>query len=602
MAPQLDRNAGQWAEEVLSGSERDISMALSRLSGFTIRKRHHFWTQIALWLLHNDPKQMIAFLRGTHVWPYAPIACVDDSLRYLATHFSHENDVEQLQSLAELFTFLANRENGGRLVIDGSFLYLLMPHCSHEQINEMYRAVKVHNVKVDWNAYLRFTTYFAKNGHFEQALDALLEAKNANAALDSFAFRSNCATLLRYSIRQPAGLRVCLRLVDNLVKIGVNLNDQLCGIVMLNAVEAGDLRTAFSIYESLVDHGLEPNSYTYAILLKGCKSAIDDAETLNFVIRSAIEHVNVTHEPVVATEILHCLALHHKKHNPESAFSTVSDAFVQLFDTAPLEQFGVMPTRTSQTKHTASEKMAPPVQAIGIMLSMYMDHAFAQAESDYHAHELYNRFRSFVDRGLEPFVSMTETDYIPNCFLMTFIRSKKGLLLAAEVIKHMQQDSLRQCKPTQQSWSIFLHGFSRHGQMKLAEQVLKYMRGKGIEPNQVTWNTLATGYASTQDVEGTLDTLRRMELDSVTWNEWTINGLRKLQDQDRLRSELEKRRRIPQLDFTSDIKDGLGQRLNAFGEAPTRMERRRIDVPEGTTADSPSDLAESGAQTYTPFQ
>jgi pentatricopeptide repeat protein len=462
-----------------------------------------------------------------------------------------------------------------------------------------------HHVKVDSHTFLQFATHFAKNGHFEQALDAILEAKSANAALDSFAFRSNCATLLRNSIRQPAGLRVCLRIVDNLVKIGVTLNNQLCNIVMLNAVEAGDLKTAFSIYSSLVEHGLEADSYTYAILLKGCKSAIDDAETLNDTIRSAIQHVNLMREPVVSTEILHCLALHHKKHHPERAFDTVADAFAQLFDPAPLQKLGLLTSTTPQASHLAPEKMQPSCSAMAIMIAMYLDHAYARSQSTFGANELYKRFRTLADSGAEPFASMIETDHISNCFLTTFIKSKKGLLCAAEVIKDMQRpshvlDSKSRCRPTQQSWSIFLHGFTSHGLMKLAEQVLNYMRGKNIQPNKVTWNTLAVGYASAQDVEGTLDVLRRMEEDSVTWDEWTLSGLRKLQDQESLRRELERRREVPQLDFTHDIKDGLGERLNAFGEAPRRMEERRPEIVEGV-ADSPSDLAEAGAQIYTPF-
>lgn len=602
LAPALDGHAETWAKEAMADPEGGISHMLGRIAS---HKRSYYWSQIALWLMYYEPKQMIKFLRETHSWPYPPANCIDDSLRYLATHFSHETDAEQLQALSQLFPLLADRETGGRLHIDGSFFRLLMPHCSHEQINGLYRAIKVNHVKVDWNTFLHFATRFARSAHFEQALDAILEAKNADAVLDSFAFRSNCATLLRNSIRQPAGLRVCLRIVDNLVKIGLALNNQLCNIVMLNAVEAGDLKTAFSIYNSLVEHGLEADSYTYAILLKGCKSAVDDAEQLNAIIRDAIQHVNVTGQPVVATEILHCLALHHKKHNPERAFEILAEAFEQLFDSTPLEQLEMVPVRLRPIGEPMQEKMQPSRQAMGIVLAMFLDQQYAHHRSAIPGYELYKRFRALVHLQAEPFASMVETDHISNAFLMSFIKTRKGLLYAAEVIKDMQRSSpdskVEQCKPTQQSWSIFLHGFTSHGQLKLAEQVLNYMRSKGIEPNKVTWNTLMVGYASAQDMEGTLDVLRRMELDSLTWDEWTVNGLRKFQDQDRLRLELERRRNLPQVDFTSDIKDKLGERLNTFGDAPKRVEQKEPDVVEGV-ADSPSELAESRAQSYTPFQ
>lgn len=605
LAPDLNGQAEKWAKEAMAVPEGGVPLTLARMAGTASYEWNYYWSQIALWLMYNKPKQMIKFLRETHSQPHPPVICIDDSLRYLATHFSHEQDAEQLQALSELFPLLADREKAGRLHMDGSFFRLLMPHCSHEQVNELYRAIKTHHVKVHWDTFLQFATHFARKGYFEQALDAILEAKNADAILDSFAFRSNCARLLRNSIRQPAGLRVCLRIVDNLVKIGLTLNNQLCNIVMLNAVEAGDLKTAFSIYSSLVGHGLEADSYTYAILLKGCKSAIDDAEQLNSTIRDAIQHVNVTGQPVVATEILHCLALHHKKHNPERAYEILVEAFEQLFDTSPLQQLGMIPVSVRPIGEPIQGKMPPPQQAMSIMVAMFLDHACAHHRSAVPGYELYKRLRALVNLQTKPFASMVETDHISNAFLGTFIKTKKGLLYAAEVIKDMQRPSpklkVEQCKPTQQSWSIFLHGFTRHGQLKLAEQVLNYMRSKGIEPNEVTWNTLMIGYAGAQDMEGTLDVLRRMELDSVTWDEWTVNGLRKFQDQDRLRREIERRRSLPQVDFTSDIKVKLGERLHTFGDADRRVERKRPEVVEGV-ADSPSELAESGARSYTPFQ
>jgi pentatricopeptide repeat protein len=116
--------------------------------------------------------------------------------------------------------------------------------------------------------------------------------------------------------------------------------------------------------------------------------------------------------------------------------------------------------------------------------------------------------------------------------------------------------------PDVQSWSIFLEGFTRHGQLKLAEQVLTYMRGKGLEPNSVTWNTLLAGYASQQDFDGMLGAMRRLDASGHAWDEWTYNGLRRYRNAEQLKGVMERRAQTMQLDFTDDLKQGLGARLS----------------------------------------
>jgi pentatricopeptide repeat protein len=181
---------------------------------------------------------------------------------------------------------------------------------------------------------------------------------------------------------------------------------------------------------------------------------------------------------------------------------------------------------------------------------------------------IYQRYRQLVDSRKEPFASTAMTSHCYNAFLGTFTKNKRTLINAAEVIKDMQSASAesppKSVVPDVQSWSIFLEGFSSHGQLRLAEQVLTYMRGKGLEPNAVTWNTLLKGYAGEQDLEGLLDTVGRIEKQGHAWDEWTYGGLRRFRNSDALQSAMDQRSKkaSTQLDFTSELKDGIGARLS----------------------------------------
>lgn len=604
--PRDDSHAAEWAENILQLLESGQLTISEEDMSFDSRNPAHVWREVALWLLAHNPRAMPTFIIATHMQQFQMDYQIVDSLWFLATYWSRSNDgdrVSQMERLADAFSVLADRGPDRKLTFLNPFFRILIEHCSDERVLNLYRALRLHDVEAHWNTYLHFTTYLARNNHFEEASEALMAAKNAGAELNGWEFRSNCATLLRRSSEQPDGLRVCLRIVSDLVDMGVKLNNPICDIVMLNAVEAGDLKTAFSIYHSLVERGLQPTESTFAVLLKGCKMDIDDAETLNQTIRDAIQHVAVRQSELCASEILHCLALHHSKHSPDTALHTLAEAYAQLFDVQPLYKLGLPISRISQQP---DEFMPPTSPALNFMVGATIDHYLARL-SDYDSIVLtYDRWRAQVEAGTDPaLATLATTDHTANIFLKAFILRSEGLIHATKVMRDMQRElppsaGVEQIKPTVQSWSIFLHGFTRHGKTKLAEQVLNYMRSKGIEPNHVTWNTLVTGYARAQDDEGTIDALRRAEQGGLVWDDWTHAGLRMLRNQERLKDELDKGRLQKQLDFTSELKEGLGARLDEAGEsvidvesstAPT-IESAQAEGVESAFADSPGEIAE----------
>jgi pentatricopeptide repeat protein len=531
---------------------------------------HRHWCGVALWLLAYDPLHALEFLRETHLEPYPPIIAVQDSLLHLSNLHSagpirkdntRENDT-QLRKLGKVTIELSQRSTGETLSLRYGTLAQILRACSTKQRHSLWVSLKKHNIDIHWHTYLHFATHLARDGYFEQGLEAILEAHKKGAQLDHYAFLSTCATLLRSTMRQPSGLRVCLDIVDTLVGMGVKLNLELCNVIMLNAVEAYDFNTAWSIYHSLEKYGLAADAYTFAVLLKACKINLDDAEMLNETIRSAITHVDVKTHAILAAEILHTLALHHTKHHPKKAFETLAEAYSQLFDTAPLAQLGMLPQR-EPSPHD-EQKMPPSHSAIGIMLTTYLHQLFLQTQSPVQTRALYHRFRGLVNSGTEPFASMVDKDYMHNAFLATLIKTKAGLLPAAEVVKDMQRShpadrQVKQCEPSVQTWTIFMHGFQRHGQMKMAEQVLLYMRRMGKEPDLVVWNVLAQGYALLQDVKGVKGSLRRLGDRGFEWDGFTRSAVRRLSGGkgEMVFREVEGK----EVDFTRELQEDIGRRI-----------------------------------------
>lgn len=524
----------------------------------------------ALWLLHNDKGRVADFLMATHAEPYPPEEWVSYSLQLLATHFSRQEGPEagfECRKLANAFFTVAQRPPGDPLVFPSAFASRLIPHLDPEQVHRLYRTITTEHVKVRWDTLVYLSKCFAKSDRMHEAIDALLEAHRIGADFRDRVVQETCMVVLRRAVNQPGGFRECLRLCDNLTALGLRLTTGLANVLVLNAIDAGDVKTGYDIYRTLFVDSVTPDSFTFAILLKGYKSAPDDSDPLTDTVRNAIERVSVSQSPVLGNEILHCLIMHHTRHAPEHAWDTICQWYTRFFDAEPLVQLNLPVARSAAPDDRSGLPKPIHLPSIGLMLGAYVElKRLGNAACHVPPYQIFKRFRDLVEAGTHPFLGLASTDHCYNIFLWSLIQNRSGMIHAAVVIKDMQRplpDSspVQKCSPTVQSWNIFLLGFSKHGLVRLAEQVLSYMRSKGIEPNQVTWEKLTAAYAGQQDLTGLLTALRRADQSGAVWSGFLERGLRRYKNQRQLRRTLHKSRKTLALDFSDEIKEGLAARL-----------------------------------------
>ncbi|OTA24244.1 hypothetical protein BTJ68_12724 [Hortaea werneckii EXF-2000] len=575
---EFDSQLPQWVDafeqERLNGDGKVNMETFARKRGMIGRQA---WCDMALWILAHRMDYMFDFLRATNKPIYPPINWVEDVLTLMARHYDSVEDGSRhswLRTLATTFFELVPRETNEQWIFRQDFVKHVVPHFSQSQMGDLFQMVKTEKVKLTPNTLLHVADSFAKRDMLERALSMLLEAKEAGARVNGIPFRSLCSTILRRSSAQSGGLRICLRLIEHLAAMGVKLNLTLCNIVMLNAVEAGDIETADSVHRSAIEQGLGMDVYTCAIRLKACKLDIPNAERLKQTIEEAIAVGDIRTNEIVATEVLHCLTLQSltAPDGWQNAFGKIATACVELFDIEPMKRLGLdMPEPPPNP--SATPRLAPTRHVFTYLLLALLRRG-ATTEK---AIELYQRWRQLVEAGDPPLAACATTAHVSNVFLRRFVRRRDTLLQAAQVVKDMQKPlpataagvaGVTQAPPNIYTWSIFLHGFASHGQTKLAEQVLTYMRERGIEPNEVTWTSLVGGYARTQDTNGLLDALRRMQADGAVFNDWTQGSLRRFRDRDRLRQILDEQRLQRSLDFTVDLKEGLGVRLGGDDGVP----------------------------------
>lgn len=151
---------------------------------------------------------------------------------------------------------------------------------------------------------------------------------------------------------------------------------------------------------------------------------------------------------------------------------------------------------------------------------------------------------------------------------------------------------IRHPSPSVYTWTILMQGFMRHNQPQEAEHILELMREHSIEPNAVTWNTLATGYAKMQKIPEAVDAMRRLEAAGFRADNWTLKAFSHIGD---------KRRAIKLMEATVEankLKKAASEQLQAeLKEAASEQEQLNAEEVEAALTEEELQLLEARART-----
>ncbi|KAK5011461.1 hypothetical protein LTR28_002476 [Elasticomyces elasticus] len=479
--PIIDPRAADWGARFFEEHAADLASSQGQNGKIAVQVEPQKWLHMMMWMLHYSVGNVSVFLTATHVKPFPPASWIADTLQFLASSYkSAEPDSKLLMHdyLVDTFCTLMDRGDEASLRLDGSSVRLILYDCNEEQTTRLYESIRRHGTLVHWNTYLHLATRFAQHGHILRAVACILHAKTAAADLTAPQVQQTCAFILRQSAKQPDGFRTSAHIMSSLAEMGLQPAVYHYNIMILNAIEAGDMKTAFSIYQSMRDRGARPDEYTYTILLKASKSSIQDSETLHHIIRETIRGVEVLKSSWVATQILHCLFLFHfKQKDSAGAFETLSKAYREMFDPLPLYKLGIL--QLTQTDEDPAPVLRPSAPALSIMIAAYLVHLSYRVE-------------------------------------------------------HHESESISPCPPDSISYSILLDGLSKHNKMHLATQLLQKMEEQGLKPSVVTFNTQIRAHAAAQNVEQAVEAVRRMEAAGFERGEDVMRSLRRMTDQEAL--------------------------------------------------------------------
>lgn len=508
------------------------------------------WRHAMIYLLSQKPDHALNMLvrtRHTNI----PAHWITDTLQFLLNEFSAQDEEVARVSCSKLVASLKSLLRAP-LVFDQAFIPLLMPHLSQGEIKEIWSYIRDGKISVPWDAHCRLARYFAWREEIPEAVDAFIgglgmrKESGHDHGGDDRVLTGTLLIIIRQLVSRPDGYRESVRLCENLKPFGINMNIMLVNFLLRHAADREQYDVLSELYSLLVPR-TRPDWFTTTILLKAYQARPDKAIPLSTIIDDALTYDTISDKDTVANLLLHTIITEALR-VPEEAWTHICSLYSRMFSTSPLVELG-LPIEVRSGR-------PPTADATAYMVKAFLKiHAFGFLQ-DVDPVDVYKTWHSLAQSGAQPFRQMASTDHTYNSFLTEFIRKRESLINATDIIRDMQADFEGNSKPTVYSWNIFLLGLQLHNKPELAQQVLQYMINHGIQPDNVTWNTLISDFAFRQDIDGLLDQLQRAEQAGHEFDEFTEKGIQKVANQSKLRTALRKN-----LDFSDELKSGLQARF-----------------------------------------
>jgi len=506
------------------------------------------WEQAMYWLLATHPERAVLVMRSTVTGSTLSSGAIWSVMKRLAEtrygtepRYTNLNAPEVVSLFLELLKSTDSFEHTAVKI--KRVMYLILTRSDSSVALQLYDVLKTKEALMASSKYslLHFAYYFGRQGDFKRAVQFLDESVKLGMAVTSSPFLSTCNKILRASMLNPNGYHSSITIISRLISLGLEPNLQIYTVLMRNAFEAGDPETALKIFDILEQANVQPDNYTYAILLQGLRD-YDDSTVIERIISKAIaSELN----DWAATELILCLYFLLERNKATNIYSTICGLYLNYFNPSPLRELGILPGSVV-AKNTKST-WKPPRAAIGIMLSIFLKHHGTQQN----VVDIFDRFRTGIVKKNE-LAELAIEDYTYNAFLHTASQWRGTLRFCADIIRGMTRgvkdrdpiwDPQKQrfsyhVKPTVQTWNTLVHAFARHNQPAAAEKVVELMQERGLKPDIITWTSIIRAHAQAQDIEGVADALMRKEESGFMGGDRVAKALKPLKDPDALSSLL----------------------------------------------------------------
>ena len=536
----------------LLGRDKDrISIIKAWMRTTLQSNRESRWHALMLWALQNSPERALKLLDASVTTPWLRPSrhVAGDCIEYLTAFYLDKETSPDPLKVDTLIRITCNFAEacvvrpGQVSPIPQAAVFRLLQHCDDHQAEILLETLRRQNMIIHENTLLHFLERFVGMGRISLSLEILRNLVSSGIDVASDKLQSACVQFLRLPFHVENRYNIQTSILAEILEIGIRPGTIMYTVIILNAIEAGDYQTAWQMYEMVRETSLKPNAATYSVMLKGAKQSLD-SEIIDHVISDAEEDGNLPHDQRLVWHVLDALFALELSRKQRLVFTTLLRTYAHYCDVRPLQELGMVSGEFDTPPHVEREVQPPSHHTLGLMVLAYIK----QYQHSDMLLPWYRRYHALVKEEHPTVAPLAETDHISNALIMAFGRRPQSLGSCILVIKHMLTPlettentiPIKLAVPTVRTWSVLIAAYFRQGQKRAARKVLEMMEARGMKPNEVTWNTIISGYSQLQDVDGAVDAMQQMEVAGFDVDAHTLKGLGKLRDRDRVLEALKK--------------------------------------------------------------
>ena len=402
-------------------------------------KRMLVWPELMITALESHPDKALQILEATYIAPHPPSYAISDCLDYVLSHY-----VRDRLSYSQIFIlYLANKifslmQNGpeGHIHLSQHSAYLLLSRLTDWKLKKLYEKLANIGHPLHENTLMQFATRFAKSGHTNIAFKILQTLKVLRCDFNTPKMLSLCTTLLQRRYLGPDTTCSENDMFEFMLECGMSPNLITYNVLLQNSLEAGDHETGWKIHDMMIDTHIQPDSYTYSILMNDAKLRMDP-----LAIRKAMEIVRERgfKNSRIITDILHAIFFLHQQDNTphehpvqrerQTAFDRMLPVYCEYFLLEPLARivpnfFEIYPAYSNlETSRLGRDPMYPEAPTLVVMLTGLL----LGSKSSQKVKQFYDHFLELAVAGNPAVASLMGTTHVWDLVLMTFSKFRDRL-------------------------------------------------------------------------------------------------------------------------------------------------------------------------------
>ncbi|KAL9001099.1 MAG: hypothetical protein Q9169_000282 [Polycauliona sp. 2 TL-2023] len=521
----------------------------------------------------------------------APRHAVEDALKHIGsiylqgqtTNPKAKNDIHRLLCT---FAEASMLRNDHTYSISQKLVHLVLRHSDNHQAQVLYQVLLKSQLEIHPHSLTHFMNRFTRMGRPDLAMHVLrqIAASGANMAFETVQF--SCITLLRTRFDEVEWYKIQSHLVTEMLELGIRPRIPMLNAMILNAIEASDYQTAEAMFETARIHNIRRDVITYSVLLKGAVQSLDENLVEKLMHVAEEDGALPRNNELVFSLVLALLQIARRNDTniltSTHRYKAILRIYAKYCSILPLQQLGICVDMDPKAEKAETVSQPSP-KVLSIMMVSYIR---LIGRSDL-VQALYYRYQEFVEKNHELIAPTAETDHLANAFLFSLGRHTATFMTSPIILNNMMKPSaaisVKIAQPTVRTLSIAARSYAFHGQIAAGERIIEIMRAKGKKPNEVTWNTIISGYASLQDASGVVNAMEGMEAAGFEPNPFTLQALARIKDRNQLLDAL---RRVAANDKTGRSQAPTSQHTIQTAHSASSHKANRNIQSETTTSNT----------------